>query len=333
MLKKIAHQAARLSFRFLFNPYLVLAIVALPAALVFVAFPSSAEAQGKCDCSHLKVLQTELRNALRLQQAFLNKIAELRTMGRDSSQAALKQFSQGDARRGIEPVPGYKGPSEFDYDSWGRTLYEREGTRHSSEKLCGMTPYAILTLNATIAASACSGIGEAVRAHEEVHLNFCKRIGFLPYEDMHGADRAQEEAEAYGAQAKVLRDIIASLRCGYRVNEQLGPTTWTGVICSLEQPFILNGNHPVVKFTLEFTPSSVTSGTWSQKTKFAAPVSAVGSGAYTIEGANTETPRLVVTSGSHTATAMGRTATASHQHPGNFKLIPLDTDECGQSSQ
>ncbi|MFO1464065.1 MAG: hypothetical protein U1F66_09815 [bacterium] len=311
-----------------FSLLLFLAIGALPVASSFMVIPPASAAQGECDCSHMKELQIELRNALRLQQAFLNKIAELRAMGRDTSQVALKQFTQGEARKGIEPVPGYKGPSEFDYDSWGRTLYEREGTKHSNEKLCGMTPYAVATLAATIAASACPGIGEAVRAHEEVHLNFCKRIGFLAYEDMHGADRAQEEAEAYGAQIKVLRDIIARLRCGYRVDEQFGPTKWTGVICSLEKPFTLHGSHPVVKFTLEFTPSSVTSGSWSLKTSIAAPASAFGSGTYRIEGANAETPRLVL-AGTDTVTAMGRTGTVSH-NPGNVKLIPLDTDECSQ---
>jgi hypothetical protein len=36
------------------------------------------DGQTACTCSHLKELQIELRNALRLQQAFRDKIPELR---------------------------------------------------------------------------------------------------------------------------------------------------------------------------------------------------------------------------------------------------------------
>lgn len=316
---------------FLVNLCLVLAIVALPLASGFVVIPSCAAAQGECNCSHLKMLQIELRNALRLQQAFLNKIAELRAMGRNTSQVALKQFSQGEARQGIEPVPGYNGPSEFDYDSWGRTLYNREGTKHSNLELCGMTPYAMAQLYATIAASACQGIGWAIRAHEEVHVNFCNRIGFAPYEDMHGADRAQEEAEAYGAQIKVLRDTIAKLRCGYRATAQMGDTKFSSVVCSLEKPFTIEGNNPVMTYPIEFTPSSVNSGTWVFKAvAHGVPVRAFGSGSYTVEGANTATPHLVLTGSS---TGIAPPGTITKGGTSGFDLVPLDTGECGQSPQ
>jgi len=332
MRKSFLHQAVRLLCRFLIKLSLVLAFVPLPVAFVFVILPSAAAAKAECDCSNLQALQAELRNALRLQEAFRNKVAELRTMQKGASTIALKQFAEGEARRGLEPVPGYKGPSEVDYHPWGRDLYDPTGTKHSTEKLCNMAESAMAVLNATIAVSACPGIGRALRAHEEVHLNFCQRIGFLPYEEMHGADRAQEEVEAYGAQIKVLRAILDSLRCGYRVSEQWGPAKWQGVICSLESPFTLEGSSPPVTFNLNAIPSSVTSGTWTITTKIAiaTPVSASASGTYTIEGANTETPRLVP-AGSYTANASGRSGTGPMM-PAVFKLLPLETDECSQPS-
>ena len=331
MLKKFPHQATRLCRRFLISLCRVLAIIALPVASTFVLIPSSNAAQGQCDCSHLKALQAELRNAIRLQQAFQNKMAELRAMGREASQAALAQFAKGEARQGLEPVPGYKGPSEFDYDSYGRSLWDRESTKHSNEELCAMSPYAMTQLIATTAAAACPGIGYAIRAHEEVHVNFCRRVGFKPYEDMHGADRAQEEAEAYGAQIKVLQDTIAKLHCGYRATAQMADTKFSAVVCSLEKPFTIEGNNPVMTYPIKFIPSSVKSGTWNfNAIAHGVPVRAFGSGNYTVEGADTATPRLVLT-GSSTGIAPPGTVTG-HGTAG-FDLVPLDSGECGQSAQ
>ena len=75
----------------------------------------------ECDCNNIEVLQAELRNAVRLQQAFRNKIADLSKLGHDESQSALKQFAEGEARRGLEPITDYKGPKEFDYAAQGST--------------------------------------------------------------------------------------------------------------------------------------------------------------------------------------------------------------------
>src|SRR5262249_16642739 len=151
-----------------------------------------------------------LRNAIKLQEAFRNKATELRALGKGASSIALKQFAEGDARRGLEAIPGNKGPSEVDYIPWGRDLYDAAGNKYSAEKLCSMTPSSIGALELAIKFSECPGIGEALRAHEKTHINFCQKIGFLPYEDMHGADRAMEEVEAYGAQITALRAAIAS---------------------------------------------------------------------------------------------------------------------------
>ncbi|MGH9901083.1 MAG: hypothetical protein ACRD68_04495, partial [Pyrinomonadaceae bacterium] len=169
-----------------------------------------------------------------------------------------------------------------------------------------------------------AGIGKALRAHEEMHLNFCRSIGFIPYEEMHGADRAREEVEAYGAQIKVLRALLDSLRCGYRATGQTADVVYSGMICSLEKPFTVTGTSPLVRYPFEFIPSSATAGTAS----FNARVSMItmeGSGSYTIEGANTNKPRIAMTMGS-----VGHTPVGSRSGGGTvfIDLVPLEGGEC-----
>jgi hypothetical protein len=168
----------------------------------------------ECDCSKLKALQIELRNATHLQEAFRNKIPELRGKGKDSSQSAFETFAKGEARRGLESIPGYKGPLYVEYYPWGRGLSEdADRSMYKPAELCRMIDSSAKDLTEAKKASACAGIGAALQAHENWHISFCTTIGFLPYEEMHGADRAQEEVEAYGAQIKVLRDILDHLGC------------------------------------------------------------------------------------------------------------------------
>ena len=169
-----------------------------------------AAAPAACDCTHLEALQAELRNAIRLQTAFRNKIPELRGMNTPTSLTELQRFAAGAARNGLENVPGYNGPSEVDYESWGQqNITVAQG--NSTSKLCAMTPSAQQRLAAAEQGSACSGIGKALRAHEEHHMNMCAKIGFFAYMAVHGADRAQEEVEAYGAQISALRREIAGV--------------------------------------------------------------------------------------------------------------------------
>jgi hypothetical protein len=182
----------------------------------------TAAAQAECNnCSHLNVLQIELRNALRLQQAFRNKIPELRAKGKDSSQSAFEAFAKGEAQRGLEEIPNYKGPKHVDYYPWGRWHSEDPSiSKLTADSLCRMLDSSAKELKEAKEASACAGIAAALQAHENWHINFCTTIGFKPYEEMHAADRAQEEVEAYGAQIEVLRaeikklELPAAMSCG-----------------------------------------------------------------------------------------------------------------------
>src|SRR5690349_8232458 len=95
-------------------------------------------AQPACDCTHLQALQSELRNAIKLQTAFRNKISQLKSMNTPTSLTELQRFASSEARAGLEQVPGYKGPSEVDYESWGQqNITVAKG--NSTSKLCGMT--------------------------------------------------------------------------------------------------------------------------------------------------------------------------------------------------
>ncbi len=161
----------------------------------------------ECDCHNIEVLQIELRNAIRLQQAFRNKIADLSKLDHDESQGALKQFAEGDARRGLEKIPGYNGPSEFDYVAHGDNLAPVLPS-DTQEQLCGLEPSSRDLLNQAKNASACSGIGAALEAHENVHREYCMRLGWRAHLDMTGAARAREEVDAYGAQIAELRAEI-----------------------------------------------------------------------------------------------------------------------------
>lgn len=204
------------------------ALLSLSPLLLAVTGPASHDAHERaapaCDCTHLKALQAELRNAIRLQTAFRNKIPELRGMNTPTSLTELQRFAAGEARRGLERVPGNTGPSEVDYESWGQqNITVAQG--NSTSRLCGMTQSAQQQLAAAEQGSACAGIGKAIRAHEEHHMNMCARIGFFAYMAVHGADRAQEEVEAYGAQIAVLRSEIAGVLERSRLRVELEQET------------------------------------------------------------------------------------------------------------
>ena len=205
--------------------YWVVAAPALAAALMVATPARSAE----CDCTHIAALQAELRNALRLQAAFRAQMAPLQAMGTATSQSAFQQFAEGAARRGLEPVPGNSGgPDHVEYVGYGEGVavenldtpsHPGQTRQERQDQLCAMRPSSAAALDAAVRGAACDGIGRAVRAHEERHVSMCRSIGYLPYTIMHGADRAAEEAEAYGAQIAVLRSEI--IRIVQRLNPRI----------------------------------------------------------------------------------------------------------------
>ena len=192
---------------------LIIIVVLLLSLFSSVTTSKPAVLTSECNCSHLEVLQVELRNAQRLQEAFRNKIPELRGMSAGASMAELKRFAQTDARRDLESLPNYKGPGEVDYVAQGDLLYDPTHPRpnDTNEGLCRMSADAELSLQTAMQQAACDGIGKAIKAHEEVHHSSCLRRGYVNFFNMTGADRAQDEVDAYGAQISALRAEIAQV--------------------------------------------------------------------------------------------------------------------------
>jgi hypothetical protein len=183
----------------------------LPATIGDNIAPFARPVAADCDCSHLAALQAELRNAQTLQRAFRDKSADLRKLGASASQAELQRWAAKDARAGLVNVPGNTGPSEVDFGPYGLTLSVDNWDKYNAQELCRMSDASTRELGRAKTGAACTAIGAALQAHEDVHSNTCRKIGFRGYMAMHGADRAQEEAEAYGAQIAVLRGAIAAV--------------------------------------------------------------------------------------------------------------------------
>ena len=300
----------------------------LPANGVAQPAGSPAAAPPECDCKNLKALQIELRNAIRLQQAFQGKIADLRKLDQVQAYTEFKKFADA-AANGLNRPVGDTGPKAVDYTPYGDSVdtgileKERE-TPARHEELCGLSRNAKMEMYDMESGASCAGIVQAVVAHEGVHWASCRRSGYVAFRDMHGADRAQEEVEAYGAQIKVLRDIIARLRCGYRATGQTADVVYSGVICSLEESFTVTGTSSLNAYPFKFFPESATTGRVSFNA--AAPgISMEGSGSYKIEGADSGKPRIAVTMGS-----VGHTVVGSRSGGGTvyIDLVPLEHGEC-----
>jgi hypothetical protein len=177
------------------------------STLVTASRPTPPAAE--CNCTHLEELQRELRNAQRLQQAFRNKIPALQSLPPDQSLIEMQRFSQTDARKGFENPPKPTGESAVDFTAKGDLLYDpSHPTNPTDLTLCDMAPSFKVALEKAVANAACAGIGEALKAHEEVHHKSCVRRGYVPFFKMKGAERAQDEVDAYGEQIKVLRAEI-----------------------------------------------------------------------------------------------------------------------------
>ena len=187
-------------------------VLLIPLAIhVVPSIPTNVAAE--CKCTDLEALQIELRNAQRLQQAFRNKIPDLRTMNRPTSMSALKQFAETDARKGLEKPTNSTGPAEVDFTAQGDLLSDptHPPSTATNESLCKMSPGSAADLQNAMQKAACAGVGNALKAHEDVHASSCLRRGYMNFFNMTGADRAEEEVAAYGAQINALRAEIAQV--------------------------------------------------------------------------------------------------------------------------
>lgn len=89
-------------------------------------------------------------------------------------------------------------------------------------------------------------------------------------------------------------------------------------------PFTVNAANPLWSTAIKFVPSSTEAGTYSFNTHWRT-LTIEGSGTYTIQGADTDKPRILVEgSGSARAPEGG----ASNSGIGHIDLVPLETGEC-----
>lgn len=113
---------------------------------------------------------------------------------------------------------------------------------------------------------------------------------------------------------------------GYKATGRHGESDLSGVICSFDKEFTIYAVNPYFTDILKYVPSSATKGTWSKTTSLGA-ITMHASGSYTIEGADTDKPRIVVQGSGYTDTPHGRVPDA-RASTGSIDLIPLDTNEC-----
>jgi hypothetical protein len=112
----------------------------------------------------------------------------------------------------------------------------------------------------------------------------------------------------------------------YRASAKIAEATVSGVICSLGQPFTLEVSTSFVDYKIEFSPTSPGAGTYSFQ--WAKGVTTMGgSGNYTVQAAETDTPRLSL---SRTNTGVIPLGSDTDGGAVVINLAPLDTDECKQ---
>jgi hypothetical protein len=127
-----------------------------------------------------------------------------------------------------------------------------------------------------------------------------------------------------------LQTKITILDHSYRATGRSGALSFSGVICSLEEPFIVNGQSQL-NFIFSFTPSSATAGSVEIGGSGYGVSISRGRGTYTVEGLDSDRPKLTVT-GSFVGTHPGA-GSATGGGSKTIDLVPLDTNECAQPTQ
>ncbi len=121
-----------------------------------------------------------------------------------------------------------------------------------------------------------------------------------------------------------VRSVITIVEPGYTASGSDGPTSYSGVVCSLDKPFTVTASNNLVTFPLMFVPSSATAGTMSY-TAARETLSMIGSGTYVIEGSDTETPKILAQTKS---TLSSHGYSSSGGGPAHIILTPITTSEC-----
>lgn len=121
---------------------------------------------------------------------------------------------------------------------------------------------------------------------------------------------------------KSVESVITIIDKGYRAAGKTADLTYSGMVCDLEKPFTVKGS--IIGYKFDFTPTSATAGTVTISAA-GMMVTSEGGGSYTIEGADTDTPRIAVS-----ATAVGHSPVGSRTGSGMLyiDLLPLESEGC-----
>jgi hypothetical protein len=135
-------------------------------------------------------------------------------------------------------------------------------------------------------------------------------------------------AEFWAPKAVVFGFIIEYHKSmSYQASGQQKEMTYSGVICSLEQPFSVLVTSPVYAFTIEFTPSGLQAGSFTISGTWTDVGPMTGSGSYTVNTVDNVPNQLI-------ANATWSTSTPVQDVSGSGTMIitltPLDPNECLQ---
>jgi hypothetical protein len=112
----------------------------------------------------------------------------------------------------------------------------------------------------------------------------------------------------------------------WKASGQVGKIVYSGVVCSLDQPFTIHGQNDTMVFEYKYIPTSPQAGNFTYSWN-AVGVTWAGGGSYTVQGADTDKPVIMgQDSGTYTASA----GSGSYNFAFQINLTPLDTNECSQ---
>jgi hypothetical protein len=132
---------------------------------------------------------------------------------------------------------------------------------------------------------------------------------------------------ATGRMSKIketFRAVVTIIGYGFRATGGTADVKYSGVICSLEKEFTVQGTYPSVTIPFKFVPTSATGGMAGYNATFG-KVNLSGNGSYAIEGSDTDSPKIIWHV-NMSMTVPGASRSQSGAAP--IQLVPLETDEC-----
>jgi len=139
-------------------------------------------------------------------------------------------------------------------------------------------------------------------------------------------DRPQRNRPA-GLRSGGKRGPRKILQEDYRATGSGGGLTFSGTVCDLEKPFIINGQSQLT-FIFKFTPSSLTTGAVSVGGGGGGVTLHSVSGTYTVTGLDTDKPTIALSMESFKGSYPG-VGTAQGSGTRNIDLVPLEGNEYG----